>query len=145
MIMMSQLKIKNTMQTITIFIQRRCQFRRSYSACDRWRNEYGELAEIYRQDKTELFSEESVPVPLSTTNVTQNDLGTNPGLCGERPATDCLSHSTTIKTWFMVHSQEYRRRSRAGQGDAGGATPTTASNPNTAGDEHSRWDKAAKV
>jgi hypothetical protein len=33
---------------------------------------------------------------LSTTNPTLTDLGSNPGLCGERPATDRLSHGTAF-------------------------------------------------
>jgi hypothetical protein len=32
---------------------------------------------------------------LSTTNPTWIDPDSNPGLCGERPATDDLSHGTT--------------------------------------------------
>jgi hypothetical protein len=31
---------------------------------------------------------------LFTTNPTLTDLGTNPGLCGERPVTNCLNHGT---------------------------------------------------
>jgi hypothetical protein len=37
---------------------------------------------------------------LSTTNPTWTDLGVNPGLCGERPATNCLSH-VTAKGWSI--------------------------------------------
>ena len=65
--MMSQLKIKNRMVTkyfVECEIQRRCQFRRLYSVRDRWMNVYGASAERYWQGKTELFREESVPVPI---------------------------------------------------------------------------------
>jgi hypothetical protein len=33
---------------------------------------------------------------LSTTNLTWNDPGSNPGLCGERPVTNRLSHGTVL-------------------------------------------------
>jgi hypothetical protein len=38
---------------------------------------------------------------LSTTNLTWTDLGSNPGLRGERPATNRLSHGTVIVTWLV--------------------------------------------
>jgi hypothetical protein len=38
---------------------------------------------------------------LSTTNLTWTDPGSNPGLRGERPATNCLSHGTAINTSLL--------------------------------------------
>jgi hypothetical protein len=35
---------------------------------------------------------------------TGTDLGTNPGLCGERPTTNCLSHDTAQLYTFLVCS-----------------------------------------
>jgi hypothetical protein len=37
---------------------------------------------------------------LSTTNPTWTDPGSNPGLCGGRPATNRLSHDTAISSSF---------------------------------------------
>jgi hypothetical protein len=39
---------------------------------------------------------------LSTTNSTWTDLVSNPGLLGERPATNRLSHVTTIEIWTFL-------------------------------------------
>jgi hypothetical protein len=41
-------------------------------------------------------------VTLSTTNPTWNDPGSNPGLCGERPATNRLSHGTALQIHVTV-------------------------------------------
>jgi hypothetical protein len=38
---------------------------------------------------------------LSTTDPTWIDLGTNPGFCGERPATNCLNRGTA-NFWVTV-------------------------------------------
>ena len=39
---------------------------------------------------------------LFATNSTWNGLGSNPGLRGERPATDCLSHGTAERNQQSV-------------------------------------------
>jgi hypothetical protein len=42
-------------------------------------------------------SEKTCPsATLSTTNVTRTDPGANPGLRGEKPETNCLSHGTVF-------------------------------------------------
>jgi hypothetical protein len=45
----------------------------------------------------------------STTNPTWNDLGANPGLCGERPTTNRLSHGTTFFQ-FLLGEQKIRHK-----------------------------------
>jgi hypothetical protein len=46
--------------------------------------------------ETEVLGENLPSATLSTTNPTWIDLGTNPGLRGERPATNRLSHGTAL-------------------------------------------------
>jgi hypothetical protein len=46
--------------------------------------------------ETDEFGEETVPVTLSTTNPTWTVPGANPGLSGERPATNRLTHGMAI-------------------------------------------------
>jgi hypothetical protein len=48
--------------------------------------------------ETEVLGENLPSATLSTTNPTWIDPGTNPGLHGERPATNCLSHGRA-KCW----------------------------------------------
>ena len=53
--------------------------------------------EIYR-GKPKYSGEKPCPIAtLSTTNPTSTDLGSNPGLHGERPATNSLSHGTALR------------------------------------------------
>jgi len=40
---------------------------------------------------------------LSTTDLAWNDQGSKPSLCGERPATDCLSDGTASKSNINVN------------------------------------------
>jgi hypothetical protein len=57
-------------------------------------DEYGAMVERYLQGKPK-YSERNLPsATLSTTNPTWIDPGSNPGLRGERPATNRLSHGT---------------------------------------------------
>jgi hypothetical protein len=44
---------------------------------------------------------------LSTTNSTWTDPGSNPGLGGERPATDCLSHGTAFFILDLTSDSSY--------------------------------------
>jgi hypothetical protein len=44
---------------------------------------------------------------LSTTNLTWTGLGSNPGVRGERAATNILSHGTTLKTEFDVRRSKH--------------------------------------
>jgi hypothetical protein len=39
---------------------------------------------------------------LSTTNPTWTDPASNPGICGERPATNRLSHGTAFAKWLVI-------------------------------------------
>jgi hypothetical protein len=58
--------------------------------------------EWYWQGKTERTQRKTCPsAPLSTTDLTWIDFGTNPSLCGERPATNCLNHGTA-NFWVTV-------------------------------------------
>jgi hypothetical protein len=58
--------------------------------------------------ETEVLGENLPSATLSTTNPTWIDPGANPGLCGERPATNRLSHGTAVvltsdtKTTFIL-------------------------------------------
>jgi hypothetical protein len=45
-------------------------------------------------------------VTLSTTNPTWTDLSTNPGLCGEKPATNHLSYGTANQLIYIKLSTE---------------------------------------
>ena len=49
---------------------------------------------ILMGDKRSTRNKTSPSVTLSTTNPMRTGLGSNACLCGERPATNCLSHST---------------------------------------------------
>jgi hypothetical protein len=57
-------------------------------------DEYGAMAEWYFAGETEVFGENLPSATLSTTNPTWIDPGAYPGLRGERPATNRLSHGT---------------------------------------------------
>jgi hypothetical protein len=52
--------------------------------------------------ETEVLGENLPSATLSTTNPTCKDPGANPGLRGERPATNRLSHGTAC-VWNSVH------------------------------------------
>jgi hypothetical protein len=54
--------------------------------------------------ETEVLGENLPSATLSTTNPTWIDLGTNPGLHGERPATNRLSHGTAFIKSIQVES-----------------------------------------
>jgi hypothetical protein len=61
--------------------------------------------EWYWQGKTEELGEEPVPsTTLSTTNPIWIDPGANPGLRGERPVTNDLSHGTAICVLFCFRT-----------------------------------------
>jgi hypothetical protein len=49
--------------------------------------------------ETEVLGENLPSATLSTTNPPWIDPGANPGLRGERPATNRLSHGTAL-TWY---------------------------------------------
>jgi hypothetical protein len=52
--------------------------------------------------ETEVLGENLPSATLSTTNPTWIDPGANPGLRGERPATNRLSHGTALPKLLMV-------------------------------------------
>ena len=59
------------------------------------------------QEKTEVLGEKTCPsATLSTTNPTSPDPGSNPGLRGEKPATNRLSHGRALpsrcNTWSGI-------------------------------------------
>jgi hypothetical protein len=54
--------------------------------------------------ETEVLGENLPSATLSTTNLTWIDPGANPGLRGERPATNRLSHGTAYKLYNRVNS-----------------------------------------
>jgi hypothetical protein len=49
---------------------------------------------------------------LSTTNLTWTDLGSNPGLRGERPATNRLSHGKVKVKFSLEEAMKAHRESR---------------------------------
>jgi hypothetical protein len=53
--------------------------------------------------ETEVLGENLPSATLSTTNPTRIDPGTNPGLRGERPATNRLSHGTACSTTIHIN------------------------------------------
>jgi hypothetical protein len=66
----------------------------------RYMSEYGAPVEWYWQGKTEELIEKLVPSHLSTTNPTWTDMGANPGLRCEKPATNRLSCGTVRR--FLI-------------------------------------------
>jgi hypothetical protein len=65
--------------------------------------EYGEWRWNDFDEKTKELWEKHVPVTLPTTNPTWIDPGMNPGLCGERLATNRLSHGTAYSNITSMH------------------------------------------
>jgi hypothetical protein len=59
--------------------------------------------------ETEVLGENLPSVTLSTTNPTWIDLGANPGLRGERPATNRLSHGTALQACIYRNIIRYAR------------------------------------
>jgi hypothetical protein len=56
------------------------------------------------------LGEKPVPVPLCSPQISHGlDLGSNPGLRGERPATDRLSHGTALRS-LSVSTTSYLTR-----------------------------------
>jgi hypothetical protein len=53
--------------------------------------------------ETEVLGENLPSATLSITNPTWIDPGANPGLRGERPATNRLSHGTAAKILFIIN------------------------------------------
>jgi hypothetical protein len=58
----------------------------------------GAPVELNWQGKTEVLGENTVPVPICPPQIPH---GLNPGLRGERPATNRLSHGTALR-WFLT-------------------------------------------
>jgi hypothetical protein len=55
------------------------------------------------------LGEKPVPVPLRPPQISHGlDLGSNPGLRGERPATNRLSHGTAITTVIFTYICVFR-------------------------------------
>jgi hypothetical protein len=52
---------------------------------------------------------------LSTTNPTWTDPGSNPGLCGERPATNRLSHDTAHLLNLGCHNTKHIKKDKVKQ------------------------------
>jgi hypothetical protein len=65
--------------------------------------------EIYRGKPT-TRGETCPSATLSTTNLTWTDPGSNPGLRGERPATNRLSHGTTFTAKLLLKTTTVRYR-----------------------------------
>jgi hypothetical protein len=76
---------------------------------------------IYWQGKTEELREKPVPVPLCPPQIPHGlNRALNPGLCGERPATNDLSHGTAHtsltsqsklhvqRTWFSSRYRQHK-------------------------------------
>jgi hypothetical protein len=64
--------------------------------------------EWYWQGKTEELGETRPSATLSTTNPTWIDPGANPGLRGERPATNDLSNGTALSTNLLKNKEKCR-------------------------------------
>jgi hypothetical protein len=47
---------------------------------------------------------------LSTTNPTWTDPGSNPGLRGERPAANSLSHGTAVRLYSCDNIKDYNQK-----------------------------------
>jgi hypothetical protein len=64
--------------------------------------------------ETKVLRENLPSANLSTTNPTWIDPGTNPGLRGERPATNCLSHGTAYLNLYVVKYSPYKKMFQIG-------------------------------
>jgi hypothetical protein len=67
-------------------------------------DEYGAMVEWYFAGETEVLGENLPSATLSTTNPTWIDPGANPGLRGERSATNRLSHGTTKQSYLLQYT-----------------------------------------
>jgi hypothetical protein len=68
-------------------------------------DEYEAMVELYIfAGETEVLGENLPSATLSTTNPTWVDPGANPGLRGERPATNRLSHGTATVVCNVYYS-----------------------------------------
>jgi hypothetical protein len=61
--------------------------------------------------ETEVLGENLPSATLSTTNPTWIDPGANPGLRGEKPATNRLSHGTACRDIFHVFNKKCTKES----------------------------------
>jgi hypothetical protein len=73
--------------------------------------EYRELVKCYWHRETEVLREKPVPVPFCTTNPinTRDIMGLNPGICGDRPATEVLKHGT-VYFYNVFQNPLWKRR-----------------------------------
>jgi hypothetical protein len=94
------------LHTLIPVIERRCQLLRLYSVGGRLMRGNDQGKPQYSEEKT------SPSVTLSTTYLTQMDLGSNPNLRGDRPATNRMNHGP-VRHILMFQGRErflrYRR------------------------------------
>jgi hypothetical protein len=87
--------------------KRGCLLTLAYYAFPRW-YEFGERrwSDILTGENRRTRRKTYPSATLSTTNPTWIDPGANPGLRGERPATNDLSHGTAHQ-WHLVHHKSH--------------------------------------
>jgi hypothetical protein len=93
-------------QTFSSMLFKDChQLQRYYKVGDRWMNEYGVLMEWCWQGKYWSTCRKTCPCAiLSSTNPIWTGMGFNQGLCGDRMATNHLSHGTASLRNVRVNS-----------------------------------------
>jgi hypothetical protein len=62
------------------------------------------------QGKPKYSEKTCASATLSTTNPTWSDLGSNPGRCGGKPATKCLSYDTAFATILLCNEKTKHNR-----------------------------------
>jgi hypothetical protein len=78
--------------------------------------EHGALMELYWQGKTESQRKSCPSTTFSTTNLIWTELDAKPGLCGDKPTTNRLSHGTddwNVNLTMIFHSVLWLRISAA--------------------------------
>jgi len=95
-----------SLQTFSSMLFKDChQLQRKYKVSNRWTNEYGVLMEWCWQRKNWRTWRKTCPFAiLSTTDPTWTGLGFNQGLCGDRMATNHLSHGTACLCNVRVYN-----------------------------------------
>jgi len=85
----------SVVRTDACWLWRLCLLSRLCDTGERWMNQFAALVEWHWRGKDQSTRTKTpATVTLSTTNPTLSVVGLNPGLRGERPATNRLSHDT---------------------------------------------------
>jgi hypothetical protein len=79
-----------------------CGNKRADSSFPRWCVSIESHGRVILTGKTEKLWPKPVPVPLCLPQISWTDPGANPGLCGEKPATNRLSHDRSDLLLYII-------------------------------------------